>query len=155
LLAALATPLVVSVHTVVSFDFSVGVIPGWHTTIFPPYFVAGAIFSGFAMVASLTIPLRRAFGLQDFITDHHMDNMCKIMLVTGLIVTYGYVMELFTAWYSANKFEQFAFLTRITGPYRLTWFALIFCNAVCSQFFWSKRIRQNMPVVFVLSLLIN
>ena len=155
LLAALATPLVVSVHTVVSFDFSVGVIPGWHTTIFPPYFVAGAIFSGFAMVATLTIPLRKAFGLQDFITEHHMENMAKVMLVTGMIVSYGYIMELFTAWYSANQFEQYAFLNRIQGPYRYTWFALILCNTVAAQFFWFKRFRTNMVALFVLSLVIN
>ncbi len=155
LLAALATPLVVSVHTVVSFDFSVGVIPGWHTTIFPPYFVAGAILSGFAMVANLAIPLRHAFGLHDFITERHLENMAKIMIVTGLIVTYGYAMELFTAWYSANQYEQYAFLNRIHGPYRFTWYGLIFCNTVCSQLFWFKRIRNSVKALFVLSLVIN
>jgi molybdopterin-containing oxidoreductase family membrane subunit len=155
LLAALATPLVVSVHTVVSFDFAVGVIPGWHTTIFPPYFVAGAIFSGFAMVATLAIPLRHAFGLQDFITERHLQNMAKIMLVTGLIVAYGYVMELFTAWYSVNAFERYAFLNRIQGPYRMTWFALILCNVGAAQFLWSKRIRSNAKALWFLSLIIN
>jgi molybdopterin-containing oxidoreductase family membrane subunit len=155
LLAALATPLVVSVHTVVSFDFAVGVIPGWHTTIFPPYFVAGAIFSGFAMVATLAIPLRAAFGLHDFITERHLQNMAKIMLVTGMIVAYGYVMELFTAWYSANSYEQYAFLNRIQGPYRYTWFALIACNVLAAQFLWSNRIRGNTKALWVLSLIIN
>jgi molybdopterin-containing oxidoreductase family membrane subunit len=155
LLAALATPLVVSVHTVVSFDFAVGVIPGWHTTIFPPYFVAGAIFSGFAMVLSLAIPLRAAFGLHDFITQRHMQNMAKIMLVTGLIVVYGYVMEIFIGWYSANKFERFVFWNRLVGPYKLIWLALIFCNAVCTQFLWSRRVRDNMFWLFILSIVIN
>ena len=155
LLAALATPLVVSVHTVVSFDFAVGVIPGWHTTIFPPYFVAGAIFSGFAMVLTLAIPLRAAFGLHDFITQRHMQNMAKIMLVTGLIVVYGYVMEIFIGWYSANQFERFVFWNRLVGPYRWLWFALIACNAVAVQFLWSSRIRNNVVWLFVLSLIIN
>jgi molybdopterin-containing oxidoreductase family membrane subunit len=123
LLAALATPLVVSVHTVVSFDFAVGVIPGWHTTIFPPYFVAGAIFSGFAMVLSLAIPLRAAFGLHDFITQRHMQNMAKIMLVTGLIVVYGYMVEIFIGFYSANKYERFVMLNRLVGPYRYAWYS--------------------------------
>jgi molybdopterin-containing oxidoreductase family membrane subunit len=155
LLAALATPLVVSVHTVVSFDFAIGVIPGWHTTIFPPYFVAGAIFSGFAMVVTLAIPLRAAFGLHDFITERHLQNMAKIMLVTGMIVVYGYVMELFIGWYSANKYERFVFMNRLVGPYKFVWFALIFCNAVATQFLWSKRVRSNVVWMFVLSLVIN
>ena len=155
LLAALATPLVVSVHTVVSFDFAIGVIPGWHTTIFPPYFVAGAIFSGFAMVVTLAIPLRAAFGLHDFITERHLQNMAKIMLVTGMIVVYGYAMELFIGWYSANKYERFVFMNRLVGPYKYVWFALIFCNAVTTQFLWSKRIRSNVVWMFALSLVIN
>src|SRR5262249_52189478 len=116
LLAGLATPLVVSVHTVVSFDFAISILPGWHTTIFPPYFVAGAIYSGFAMVMVLTIPIRAAYGLQDFITMRHLQNMAKVMLATGLIVAYGYLMETFMAWYSASSYEQFVVINRWTGP---------------------------------------
>src|SRR5262247_3691473 len=119
LLAGLATPLVLSVHTVVSFDFAISILPGWHTTIFPPYFVAGAIYSGFAMVMVLTIPIRAAYGLQDFITMRHLQNMAKVMLATGLIVAYGYLMETFMAWYSSSRYEQFVVINRWTGPYRL------------------------------------
>src|SRR5881392_2949155 len=119
LLAGLSTPLVVSVHTVVSFDFAVSIIPGWHTTIFPPYFVAGAIYSGFAMVLTLAIPIRAVYGLNDFITSRHLQNMAKVMLVTGLIVAYGYLTEAFIAWYSADKFELFVPYNRMTGPYGL------------------------------------
>ena len=155
LLAALATPLVVSVHTVVSFDFAVGLLPGWHTTIFPPYFVAGAIFSGFAMVVTLAVPLRAVFGLHDFITMRHLNNMAKIMLVTGLIVAYGYAMELFMAWYSGNEYERFVFLNRITGPYRVSWFMLILCNVVASQLLWFRRIRSSVKLLWVLSIVIN
>ena len=119
ILAALSTPLVVSVHTVVSFDFAVGVIPGWHATIFPPYFVAGAIYAGFAMVLTLAIPLRKAYGLEDFITMKHIENMAKVMLATSLVVAYGYLMEAFMAWYSGNTYERFMMWNRMTGPLRL------------------------------------
>ncbi len=155
LLAGLATPLVVSVHTVVSFDFAVGQVPGWHTTIFPPYFVAGAVFAGFAMVITLTIPLRYLFGLQDFITARHMENMGKVMLATGLIVVYGYAIELFIAWYSGNGFEQFMIHNRITGPYRYSWFALILCNFVAVQFLWSSRVRKSVLGLFIVSMFVN
>ncbi|MBA3886373.1 MAG: polysulfide reductase NrfD, partial [Acidobacteria bacterium] len=127
LLAGMSTPLVLSVHTIVSFDFAVSVIPGWHATIFPPYFVAGAIYAGFAMVLVLAIPLRRMYGLEDFITMRHLENMAKITLVTGLVVVYGYAMELFFAWYSANIYEKYMMFNRLTGPYAWSYWALIFC----------------------------
>jgi Ni/Fe-hydrogenase subunit HybB-like protein len=155
LLAGLATPLVVSVHTVVSFDFAVGVVPGWHATIFPPYFVAGAIFSGFAMVLTLSIPLRTLFGLQDFITMRHLHNMAKVMLATGLIVVYGYAVEIFMAWYSGNLFEKYMVWNRITGPYRYHWFALILCNGILPQLLWFKRIRNSVVALFLLSIVVN
>src|SRR5262249_16696360 len=123
LLAGLATPLVVSVHTVVSFDFAIAIVPGWHTTIFPPYFVAGAIYSGFAMVLSLAIPIRAVYGLEDFITLRHLQNMAKILLVTGLIVAYGYMIELFTSWYSADRYEMYMSWNRMTGPYAPLWWS--------------------------------
>ena len=155
LLAALATPLVVSVHSVVSFDFAVSVIPGWHTTIFPPYFVAGAIFSGFAMVMTLSIPIRKIFGLEDFITMRHLDNMAKVMLATGLIVAYGYMMELFMAWYSGNAYEGFAFLNRLTGPYAPHYWALIACNVVTAQALWFRRVRRSVPALFAIAIIVN
>ncbi len=155
LLAGLATPLVVSVHTIVSFDFAVGVIPGWHSTIFPPYFVAGAIYSGFAMVLTLAIPLRAAYGLQDLITMRHLDNMAKILLTTGLIVAYGYLMEIFFAWYSANEFEQYMMANRMTGPYAPAYWALIACNALTPQLLWFPKIRANAAVLFVIALIVN
>src|SRR6202163_2917671 len=142
LLAGLATPLVVSVHTVVSFDFAVGIIPGWHATIFPPYFVAGAIYSGFAMVMTLAIPLRKFYGLEDFITMRHLRNMAKIMLATGLIVGYGYMIETFMAWYSADNYEQFMIHNRMTGPYAPYYWSLITCNIVAPQILWFKKIRM-------------
>jgi molybdopterin-containing oxidoreductase family membrane subunit len=155
LLAGLATPLVVSVHTVVSLDFAVGMIPGWHSTIFPPYFVAGAIYSGFAMVLTLAIPLRAVYGLQDFITMRHLENMAKVMLATGLIVAYGYGIELFMAWYSGSAYEGFTALNRMVGPYRWAYRALIFCNVVMPQLLWVRRIRTTVPVLFLLSLVVN
>ena len=155
LLAGLAAPLVVSVHTVVSLDFAVGIIPGWHSTIFPPYFVAGAIYSGFAMVLTLAIPLRAAYGLEDFITMRHLENMAKVMLATGLIVAYGYAMELFMAWYSGNTYEGFTAWNRIVGPYWPAYWALILCNVVLPQLLWFKRVRTKVPVLFVLSLTVN
>jgi len=156
LLAGLATPLVVSVHTVVSFDFAVAIVPGWHTTIFPPYFVAGAIFSGFAMVMTLAIPLRAIYGLEDFITMRHLQNMAKILLVTGLIVAYGYGMEVFMGWYSGNPYEQNVFWNRAwTGPYWWMYWLLITCNVLTPQLLWSRWVRSNVPLLFVISIIVN
>ncbi len=155
LLAGIATPLVVSVHTVVSLDFAVAIVPGWHTTIFPPYFVAGAIYSGFAMVLTLAIPLRAAYGLQDFITERHLQNMAKIMLATGLIVAYGYFMELFTAWYSGNDFEMYTTQNRLLGPYAPAYWALILCNVIVPQALWSNRVRANPILLFVIAIIVN
>jgi molybdopterin-containing oxidoreductase family membrane subunit len=155
LLAGLATPLVVSVHSVVSFDFAVGILPGWHATIFPPYFVAGAIYSGFAMVLTLMIPARRMYNLSAFITDRHLDYMAKIMLGTGLIVLYGYLSELFFAYYSGSAYEGFMMMNRITGPYGWAYAALIFCNGFTPQLLWFKKIRTNTVVLFVISIIVN
>jgi len=155
LLAGLATPLVVSVHTVVSFDFAIAILPGWHTTIFPPYFVAGAIYSGFAMVLTLAIPIRAIYGLEDFITLRHLQNMAKVMLVTGLIVGYGYLTEAFIAWYGADKFEMFVPYNRMTGPYAPFYWALITCNIIIPQALWFRRVRSNVPLLFVISLIVN
>src|SRR3989475_264904 len=155
LLAGLATPLVVSVHTVVSLDFAVSIQPGWHTTIFPPYFVAGAIYSGFAMVLSLAIPIRAVYGLGDFITMRHLQNMAKVMLVTGLIVAYGYTIEAFIAWYGGDKYEGFMIWNRMTGPYAPVYWSLVFCNVVMPQVLWFKRVRTNVPILFVLSIVVN
>jgi len=155
LLAGLATPLVISVHTVVSFDFAVGIIPGWHATIFPPYFVAGAIYSGFAMVLTLAIPLRKIYGLQDFITLRHLQNMAKIVLATGMIVVYGYAMEAFFAWYSANPYEAAMLENRATGPYGWSYWMLLACNAVTPQFLWFKKVRTNVVALFVIALIVN
>jgi molybdopterin-containing oxidoreductase family membrane subunit len=155
LLAGLATPLVVSVHTVVSFDFAVSIVPGWHTTIFLPYFVAGAIYSGFAMVLTLAIPIRAVYALEDFITMRHLQNMAKVMLVTGLIVAYGYLTEAFIAWYSADKYEGFVTLNRLFGPYAFAYRALIFCNVVVPQALWFKRVRTSVPILFLISLVVN
>jgi molybdopterin-containing oxidoreductase family membrane subunit len=155
LLAGLATPLVVSVHSVVSFDFAVGVIPGWHTTVFPPYFVAGAIFSGFAMVMTLAIPLRAVYGLKDFITQRHLDNMAKVMLATGLIVAYGYMMETFMAWYSGNQYEQYMIHNRMTGPYATQYWMLILCNVALPQLLWLRRVRENTILLWVISIIVN
>lgn len=154
LLAGLATPLVVSVHTIVSFDFSVGIIPGWHSTIFPPYFVAGAIFSGFAMVLLLAIPLRAVYRLHDFITQRHLQNMAKIMLTTGLIVAYGYVMEPFMAWYSGNQFEMFTMTNRAVGPYAVQYAALIVCNVLVTQSLWIERVRSSPVLLWIVSLVV-
>jgi len=155
LLAGLATPLVISVHTIVSFDFAVGVVPGWHATIFPPYFVAGAIYAGFAMVLLLAIPLRKLYGLEDYITMRHIRNMSKIMLATGLIVAYGYMMETFTAWYSSNTYEEFMIKNRFFGPYAPQYWTLIFCNVVAPQLLWFKRARHSIAAVFVVSLIVS
>jgi Ni/Fe-hydrogenase subunit HybB-like protein len=155
LLAGLATPLVVSVHTVVSFDFAVSILPGWHTTIFPPYFVAGAIYSGFGMVLTLLIPIRAAYGMQDFITRRHLDNMAKILLVTGLMVAYGYGIEAFMAWYGGNRYEGFMMWNRITGPYWWAYAMLMFCNVVTPQSLWFKQVRNSVPLLFVVSIIVN
>jgi molybdopterin-containing oxidoreductase family membrane subunit len=156
LLAGLATPLVVSVHTVVSFDFAVAVMPGWHATIFPPYFVAGAIFSGFAMVLTLVIPIRAIYGLQDFITIRHLSNMAKIMLATGLLVVYGYAMEAFMGWYSGNIYEQDMLKNRMfVGPFRSFYWALLLCNALVPQLLWVKKFRENVVVLFLVAVVIN
>jgi Ni/Fe-hydrogenase subunit HybB-like protein len=155
LLAGLATPLVVSVHSVVSFDFAVGIIPGWHSTIFPPYFVAGAIYSGFAMVLTLVIPIRKMYGLQDFITPRHMDYIAKVMLATGLIVAYGYIMEVFFGYYSGNIYERYMTQNRAFGPYAPMYWALILCNVVLPQLLWFKRIRFHMGWLFFISIVVN
>ena len=155
ILAGLSTPLVLSVHTVVSFDFAVSLIPGWHATIFPPYFVAGAIYSGFAMVLSLAIPVRRFYGMDSLITMRHIDNMAKIMLATGLIVGYGYTMEAFFAWYSASPHERFMMWNRMFGPYGWSYWTLISINVVMIQALWFKSIRTNTVVLFIMSLFVN
>jgi Ni/Fe-hydrogenase subunit HybB-like protein len=155
LLAGLATPLVLSVHTIVSLDFASGVIPGWHATIFPPYFVAGAIYAGFAMVLMLTIPLRKFYGLEDFITMRHIQNMAKVMLATGLIVAYGYMMEAFFGWYSGNLYERFMIYNRMTGPYGWVYWLLILCNVLAPQLIWFKRFRTNLVVLFILSIIVS
>ncbi len=156
LLGGLATPLVVSVHTVVSFDFAISIMPGWHTTIFPPYFVAGAIYSGFAMVLTLMIPARKWFHLEDIITMRHIDAMAKTMLGVGWIVAYGYAMEAFIAWYSGNFYERFMYVNRaVIGPYAPFFWALILCNILIPQLLWSKRWRQDLPKIFFVSLVVN
>jgi len=156
LLAGLATPLVLSVHSVVSFDFAVSQLPGWHTTIFPPYFVAGAIFSGFAMVLTLLIPSRALLGLQNLITTRHLDNMCKVILATGSMVGYAYVVEFFTAWYSGNPYESFVFVqARALGPYAWAYWTMVTCNVVVPQFFWFRRFRRSPAMIFVLAGLVN
>ncbi|HZV04341.1 MAG TPA: NrfD/PsrC family molybdoenzyme membrane anchor subunit [Gemmataceae bacterium] len=154
ILAALATPLVLSVHTVVSFDFAVAILPGWHSTIFPPYFVAGAIYSGFAMVLVLAIPLRAFYGLQDFITMRHLQNSAKVMLATGLIVGYGYGIEAFMGWYSGSIYEKFSQVNRMFGPYAVYYWALLACNVGAIQFLWLKRVRNNPPWLFLVSLIV-
>jgi Ni/Fe-hydrogenase subunit HybB-like protein len=155
LLAGLSTPLVLSVHTIVSLDFAVGIIPGWHATIFPPYFVAGAIYAGFAMVLILAIPIRAFYGLEDFITMRHLENMAKIILVTGLIVAYGYMMEAFFGWYSANPYESYMILNRMKGPYAWMYWALLFCNAVAPHVFWFKRMRTSITALFTVSVIVS
>ncbi len=155
ILAGLSTPLVLSVHSVVSFDFATSVIPGWHTTIFPPYFVAGAVFSGFAMVMTLLVISRWALGLQNLITMKHLENMNKVMLTTGTIVGYAYATEFFIAWYSGNPYERFTFINRAFGPYAWAYWTMISCNVISPQFFWFKKLRTSIPVMFVLSIFIN
>src|SRR5271167_79965 len=155
LLAGLATPLVLSVHTVVSFDFAVAIVPGWHTTIFPPYFVAGAIYSGFAMVLMLAIPIRKIYGREDLITMRHLENMAKVMLATGLIVAYGYFFEFFLAKYSGNKFDVFLVNQRLHGPYSPFYYALILCNILTPQLLWIQKMRTNVIVLFLMSIVVN
>jgi len=155
ILAALSTPLVLSVHSVVSFDFATSVLPGWHTTIFPPYFVAGAIFSGFAMVMTLLLLVRAVYGMRSLITMKHLELMNKIMLLTGSLVGYAYGMEFFIAWYSGNEYEKFAFINRATGPYYWAYWTMITCNVLVPQTFWFKKARTSLPWMFVASILIN
>ena len=154
-LAGLATPLVLSVHTIVSMDFATSVIPGWHTTIFPPYFVAGAIFSGFAMVLTLMIVTRKVYKLEDYITIQHLEMMNIVIIITGSIVGVAYLTELFIAWYSGVEAEQYAFLNRATGPYWWAYAAMMTCNVVSPQLFWFKKIRTNIAATFVLSIVVN
>src|SRR5580704_16898448 len=155
LLAGLATPLVLSVHTIVSFDFAYGLVPGWHSTIFPPYFVAGAIYAGFAMVLTLAIPVRKLFHLEDFITARHLDNMGKVMLATGLIVAYGYMSETFIAYYSADQYERYVAMNRMVGPYAVVYWGLIACNVGIPQLLWSRTIRQNVGALFGIAMAVN
>jgi molybdopterin-containing oxidoreductase family membrane subunit len=155
LLAGLATPLVVSVHTVVSFDFAISIVPGWHSTVFPPYFVAGAIFSGFAMVMTLAIPIRKFYHLEDFITLRHLQNMGKVLLATGLIVSYGYLLEGFMAWYSGNGFEQYMMSNRMFGPYAPVFWGLVLCNVAAPQVLWWRRARASVLTLFIISLVVN
>jgi molybdopterin-containing oxidoreductase family membrane subunit len=155
LLAGLATPLVVSVHSVVSLDFAIGNTPGYHSTIFPPYFVAGALFSGFAMVLTLAIPLRHAFGLQDFITEVHLDHAAKVMLATGALLAYGYASEIFIAFYGGDEFERAMVLDRWTGAYAPVYWSMMFCNVVAPQILWWRRARRSALLLFGLSLLVN
>jgi Ni/Fe-hydrogenase subunit HybB-like protein len=155
ILAGLSTPLVVSVHTVVSFDFSIAIVPGWHTTIFPPYFVAGAIYAGFAMVLTLAIPLRKVYGLEDFITMRHLENMAKVMLATSLIVVYGYMTEAFMAFYSGDPFERYMYLNRARGPYGWIYWLLLLCNLVTPQLLWFKRFRTRVGWLFAVAMVVN
>jgi molybdopterin-containing oxidoreductase family membrane subunit len=155
ILAGFATPLVLSVHTIVSFDFAVSVIPGWHTTIFPPYFVAGAVFSGFAMVQNVLIFVRQAFNLKHIIMLDHLEKMNKIMIVTGSMVGYAYAMEFFIAWYSGNEFERFVFLNRMLGPYAWAYWTMVSCNVIFPQLFWFKKIRRSIPLMFAIGIFVN
>ena len=155
ILAGLSTPLVLSVHSIVSLDFAVSQLPGWHTTIFPPYFVAGAVFSGFGMVLTLLIPLRSMCHLEDVITMRHIDVMCKVTLATGSIVGYAYAMEFFIAWYSGSAFERFAFINRAMGPYWWGYWLMVGCNVIVPQLFWFPKVRRTLWFVFILSILVN
>jgi molybdopterin-containing oxidoreductase family membrane subunit len=155
LLAGLSTPLVLSVHTIVSFDFAVSQLPGWHTTIFPPYFVAGAVYSGFAMVLTLIIPLRAWYNMRDLITLRTIEAACKLMLGVGLIVAYGYGTEAFFAWYSGDKYESFMYMNRVTGPYGFTYWLLILCNILIPQALWSQKVRHNLTLVWIISIVVN
>jgi molybdopterin-containing oxidoreductase family membrane subunit len=155
ILAGISTPLVLSVHTIVSFDFAVSVIPGWHTTVFPPYFVGGAVFSGFAMVMTLLLLTRWMLGLENIITQRHLELMNKVILATGTIVGYSYATEFYIAWYSGDPYERFTFLNRIVGPYWWAWWTMFICNCVIPQFFWSKKMRNNIAVMAIISITTN
>ena len=156
LLGGMAAPLVVSVHSIVSMDFSVSVVPGWHTTIFPPYFVVGAIFSGFGMVLTLMIVLRKLYKFKDYVTDGHLDAIARILVFISLIMGTAYLTELFTAWYSGNEYELFTFMkNRVTGEYKFAYWTMLSCNAIIPQLFWFKAIRKNITLVFIISLFIN
>ncbi|GMV52934.1 MAG: hypothetical protein OKBPIBMD_00364 [Chlorobi bacterium] len=155
ILAGISTPLVLSVHSVVSFDFTVGILPGWHTTIFPPYFVAGAIFSGFAMVSTLMIITREVLDLKQFITVKHLDNMAKIMLATGMMVGYAYAMEMFIAWYSGSSWERWIFINRAMGDYAWAYWTMITCNVISPQIFWFRKFRRSIPVLFIITIFVN
>jgi len=155
LLAGFATPLVLSVHTIVSFDFAVSIMPGWHTTIFPPYFVAGAIFSGFAMVVTVLIFVRKVFDLEHLITVDHLEKMNKIILATGMMVGYAYAMEFFIAWYSGNQTEAFVFVNRAFGPYAWAYWIMVSCNVIFPQFFWVRKLRRSIPVMFIIVIFVN
>jgi molybdopterin-containing oxidoreductase family membrane subunit len=153
--AGLATPLVVSVHSVVSWDFAMGLVPGWHTTIFPPYFVAGAIFSGVAMVLTLIIPLRKVFKLEEIITPFHFEGMCKLILLTSGIVTYAYATEFYVAWFSNNQFERFQFWFRPFGDFKLAFWGMTFCNCIAPLSLWIPALRRNITYLFIMSIIIN
>jgi len=155
ILAGLSTPLVVSVHTIVSFDFTIGIVPGWHSTIFPPYFVAGAIYAGFAMVLTLMIPLRKFYGFEGLITMRHIDNMAKVMLATGMLVAYGYVMETFMAYYGGNRYEGFMMTNRLGGPYAPFYIALLTCNCIIPQFLWIRPLRLNLIFLWFVAMVVN
>ncbi|HAD58843.1 MAG TPA: hydrogenase, partial [Planctomycetaceae bacterium] len=155
LLAALATPLVLSVHTIVSFDFATSQMPGWHTTIFPPYFVAGAVFSGFAMVITLMVPARAFFGLKNLVTLRHLENMCKVVLATGMMVGYAYGIEFFIAWYGGNQYEQFAFINRALGPYWWAYWTMVSCNVLAPQLFWFKGVRTTPWAMVAICVFVN
>ena len=155
ILAALSTPLVLSVHTIVSFDFAASLLPGWHTTILPPYFVAGAIFSGFAMVVTLMVIAREMFNLKEYVTMKHLENMNKVIMVTGLMVGYAYSTEFFIAWYSGNEYEGFTFVNRAFGPYWWAYWIMISCNVLSPQVFWFQKLRTSIPVMFIVSIFVN
>ena len=155
LLAGLATPLVLSVHSIVGMDFAVAILPGWHSTIFPPYFVAGAIYSGFSMVLTLLIPLRAVYHLESYITTRHLELMAKVLMTTGWMVAYGYFSEFFTAWYSGDKYEQFVAMNRVIGPYAGEFWALMFCNILAPQFLWSRRVRTHPIPLFIVAFIVN
>ncbi len=155
ILAGLSTPLVLSVHTIVSFDFAVGIVPGWHTTIFPPYFVAGAVFAGFAMVMLFLIPIRAMYGLKDYVTLKHLDWMAKITLTTGMIVFYGYIMEVFYGWFSGNIYEQYMIMNRFRGPYAPFYWSLILCNGIFPMVLWWPKVRQNLRALWIVSMIVS
>lgn len=155
LLAGFATPLVLSVHTIVSFDFAVSIIPGWHTTIFPPYFVAGAIFSGFAMVVTVLVFVRKIFNLENIITLNHLEKMNKVILATGMMVGYAYLMEFFIAWYSGNQFETFIYINRAFGPYAWAYWIMVSCNVLFPQLFWFRKIRRSVPIMLIIAIFVN